>query len=58
MQLYDLYSSPNIIWVITSRRIRWVGHAACIGVEERCIQVGKPEGKEHLEDPSVDRRII
>jgi hypothetical protein len=29
--LYDLYSSPNIIRVITSRRMRWVGHVAHMG---------------------------
>ena len=27
-ELNDLYCSPNIVWVITSRRIRWVGHVA------------------------------
>jgi hypothetical protein len=27
-ELYDLYPSANIIWVIQSRRIRWVGHLA------------------------------
>jgi len=25
---YDLYFSPNIFWVITSRRMRWAGHEA------------------------------
>jgi hypothetical protein len=28
-ELYDLYSSSNIIWVITSRS-RWIGHVACM----------------------------
>jgi hypothetical protein len=27
-ELHNLYSSPNIIRMIKSRRIRWVGHAA------------------------------
>jgi len=27
----DLYSSPNIIRMIKSRRMRWAGHVACIG---------------------------
>ena len=27
----DLYSSPNIVWVIKSRRMRWAGHVACMG---------------------------
>jgi hypothetical protein len=30
-KLYDLYSSPNIIRVIKSRRLRWTGHIARIG---------------------------
>jgi len=30
-ELHDLYSSPNIMQVIKSRRIRWVGHVAHIG---------------------------
>jgi len=29
--LYDLYSSPNIMLGIKSRRMRWVGHVARIG---------------------------
>ena len=31
----DLCSSPNIILVIKSRRMRWAGHVACMGGEER-----------------------
>jgi hypothetical protein len=30
-ELYDLYSSPNIIRVIKSRRMRWAEHVACMG---------------------------
>jgi len=30
-ELNDLYSSPNIVWVIKSRRMRWAGHVACGG---------------------------
>jgi hypothetical protein len=30
-ELYDLYSSPNIIRVSKSRRVRWPGHVARIG---------------------------
>jgi len=26
-----MYSSPNIIWMIKSRRMRWEGHVACMG---------------------------
>jgi hypothetical protein len=46
-ELYDLYSSPNNVWVITLRRIRWAGHVACMG-EKRGIHrvfVGKPKEK-------------
>ena len=35
---YDLYSSPNIVRVIKSRRMRWSWHVARIGGEESCIQ--------------------
>jgi len=29
-ELNDLYSSPNIVRVIKSRRMRWAGHVACM----------------------------
>jgi hypothetical protein len=46
-ELNDLYSLPNIVRVVTSRRMRWAGHVACMG-EGRGVHrvlVGKPEGK-------------
>jgi len=52
-ELNDLYSSPNIFRVITSRRIRWAGNVARIG-ERRGVYrvlVGKPEGKRPLGRP-------
>ena len=48
-----LYSSPNIVWVIKSRRMRWAGHVARMG-EARGVYrvlVGKPEGKRPLGRP-------
>jgi len=30
-ELNDLYSSPNIVWVIKSKRMRWARHVACMG---------------------------
>ena len=36
-ELNDLYSSPNIVRVIKSRRMRWVGHVARMGEERMCI---------------------
>jgi hypothetical protein len=47
-ELNDLYFSPNVVWVIKSRRMRWVRHAACMGEGRGVYRVllGKPEGKE------------
>jgi len=59
-KLNDLYSSPNIVRVIKSRRIRWAGYAARMG-EERGVYrvlVGKPKGKRPLGDLGVDGWII
>jgi hypothetical protein len=39
-----MYSSPNIIRVIKSRRIRWAGHVARMGRAAPIILEGKPEG--------------
>jgi len=52
-ELNDLYSSPNIVQVIKSRRMRWAGHVARMG-EERGVYrvlVGKPEGRRPLGRP-------
>jgi hypothetical protein len=52
-ELHGLYSSPNIVRVIKSRRTRWVGHVACTG-EGRGVYkvlVGKSEGKRPLRRP-------
>ena len=52
-ELNDLYSSPNIVRVIKSRRTRWAGHVALMGVERGVyrVLVGKPEGKRPLGRP-------
>jgi len=52
-ELNDLYTSPNIVRVIKSRRMRWAGHLARMG-EERVLYrvlVGKPEVRRPLERP-------
>jgi len=52
-ELNDLYSSPNTVRVIKSRRMRWAGHVARMD-EERgvySVLVGKPEGKRPLGRP-------
>ena len=52
-ELNDLYSSPNILRVIKSRRMRWVGHVARMGEESGVyrVLVGKPEGRRPLGIP-------
>jgi hypothetical protein len=37
-ELHSLYSSPNIVRVIKSRRMSWAGHVARMGEGERCLQ--------------------
>jgi transcription termination factor 2 len=52
-ELHSLYSSPNIVRVIKSRRMRWAGHVARME-EERSVYtvlVGRPEGKRPLGRP-------
>ena len=59
-ELSDLYCSPNIIQVIKTRRMKWVGHVARrMDRRGACkVLVGKPAGKSHLEDQGLDGRII
>jgi hypothetical protein len=49
-ELYNLYSSPSIIAMIKSRRMRWAGYVARMGKKRNTysILVGKPEGKRPL----------
>jgi hypothetical protein len=52
-ELHSLYSSPHIVRVIKSRRIRWAGHVTSMG-EGRGVYrvlVGGPEGKRPLGRP-------
>jgi hypothetical protein len=52
-ELHSLYSSPNIVRVIISRRTRWAGHVARMG-EGRGVYkvlVGRPEDKRPLGRP-------
>ena len=48
-----MYSSPNIVPVIKSRRMRWAGHVAHMGERRGMYRflVGKPEGKRPLGRP-------
>jgi hypothetical protein len=64
--LHSLYSSPNIVRVIKSRRMRWVGHVARMWRGVHRVLVGRPEGKRPLGRPrrrwedniKMDRRGI
>jgi hypothetical protein len=58
-ELHSLHSSPNIVRMIKSRRMRWAGHVAPMG-EGRGVYrvlVGRPEGKRPLGRPGVGGRI-
>jgi hypothetical protein len=52
-ELNGLYSSPNIVRVIKSGRVRWAGHVARMGEERGAykVLVEKPEGKRPLGRP-------
>jgi hypothetical protein len=52
-ELYDLYSSPNIVRVINSRIMRWGWHAARMEEKRGAYEalVRKPEGKRLLGRP-------
>ena len=52
-ELNNLYSSPNIVRVIKSRRMGWAGHVARMGEEREVykVLVGKPEGRRPVGRP-------
>jgi hypothetical protein len=54
-ELHNLYSSPDIITQIKSRRMRWAGHVAPMGEGRNVyrVLVGKPEGKRPPERPRL-----
>jgi hypothetical protein len=57
-ELRDLYSSPSIIRMIRSRRVRWAGNVARMGEKRNPYKLlmGKPEGKRSLGRPT--RRLV
>jgi hypothetical protein len=59
-ELYAQYSSPNVIQVIKSRRLRWAGRLACMRERSRVYRVlwGNLREGHHLEVPDIDGRTI
>jgi hypothetical protein len=58
-ELHSLYSSPNIVMVIKSRRMKWAGHVARMGEGKDVyrVLVGGPNVIDHWEDLVVGGRI-
>jgi hypothetical protein len=57
----ELYCSPNIFRVMRSRIMRWAGLVGRVWGERRGVysaRCGNLEGKDHLEDPDLEGRII
>jgi hypothetical protein len=56
-ELHNLYSSPTIVRVIKSRRMRLEGHVARTEEGFGWFWFGGPKGCDHWEDIGVGRRI-
>jgi hypothetical protein len=57
-ELHGLYSSPNIVRVIKSRRMRWVGHVTYMGGEVFIgLWLGGLKGRGYWEDLGIGGRI-
>jgi hypothetical protein len=58
-ELHNLYSSPNIVTVIKSRRMSWAGHVARMGRADvfTGFWLGKPKARDHWEDLGLGGRI-
>jgi hypothetical protein len=52
-ELHNMYSSPSIMRIVKSRRMRWAGNVARMGAKKNVYRllVGKPEGKRPLGRP-------
>ena len=59
-ELSELYSLPNIVLKVKSRRMRWAGHVARMGRGEGCtgLRWGNLRERDHWGDPDADGRII
>ena len=50
-ELYNLYCSPNILWVITSQRMKWAGYVAHLGKDRGVFGWGNLREREPLGRP-------
>jgi hypothetical protein len=59
-ELHDQYTSSNIIWLIKSRWMRWVGLVAYIGKKEMCtgFWLGNLDERDHLVDLGVGGKMM
>jgi hypothetical protein len=59
-KLHNLYASPNIVRVIKSRKTKWAGHVALMGVVRNVYKImsRNVKGRDHSEDIGVDGKII
>jgi hypothetical protein len=59
-ELHSLYSSPNMIRVIKSKRVRWAGYAARMGRRELStkFKLESLKGRDHLEDLGATGKVI
>jgi hypothetical protein len=56
-ELENLSASARVIWLIKSRRVRWVGHVACMGEKRTTYWVlGNLKARNHFEDIGLDGR--
>jgi hypothetical protein len=58
-ELHNLYSSPDIIRQVKSRRMSWAGHVARMGGERKCTRFWweSPKERDHLEDQGIGGRM-
>jgi hypothetical protein len=56
-ELHSLYSSPNIVRVIKSRKLWWAGHVAHMGEVFTGFWLGGPKARDHWEDLGLGGRI-
>jgi hypothetical protein len=59
IELHSQYSSPNIVRVIKSRRMRWAGHVARMGRGEvfTGFLLGGPKFRDHWEDLGIEGKV-